>query len=124
LASNARIIADGGGGGGGGGGGEYAGTREDSFHGLSVDNDGMLTYTKFDMIDKNTTLTISTDAGNSSWEGITYSFDNYNHTTGKPNSNTLYDQYKFSGRDQFYFIDDDGNLIVRFNEKYTHTEPK
>ena len=79
---------------------------------------------KYDMIDKNTTLTVSTDAGNSSWEGITYSFDNYNHTTGKPNSNTLYDQYKFSGRDQFYFIDDDGNLIVRFNETYTHTEPK
>ena len=66
MASNARIIADGGGGGGGGGGGEYAGTREDSFHGLSVDNDGMLKYTKFDMIDKNTTLTVSTDAGNSS----------------------------------------------------------
>jgi hypothetical protein len=84
----------------------------------------MLTYTKFDMIDRGTSLTISTDAGDTSWEGITYSFDNYNHATGKPNTNTAYDQYKFSGRDQFYFIDDDGNLIVRFNEDYAYTEPK
>jgi hypothetical protein len=76
------------------------------------------------MIDRGTSLTISTDAGDTSWDGVTYSFDNYNHTTGKPNSNTLYDQYKFSGRDQFYFIDDDGNLIVRFNEDYAYTEPK
>ena len=65
MASNARVIADGGGGGGGGGGGEYAGTRNDSFHALSVNDDGMLKYTKFDMIDKNSTLKISTDAGNS-----------------------------------------------------------
>ena len=124
MASNARIIADGGGGGGGGGGGEYAGTRQDSFHAFTTDDDGMLKYTKYDMIHRGTSLTISTDAGDTSWDGVTYSFDNYNHTTGKPNNNTLYDQYKFSGRDQFYFIDDDGNLIVRFNEDYAYTEPK
>ena len=124
MTSNARIIADGGGGGGGGGGGEYAGTREDSFHALTVDDDGMLKYTKFDMIDRGTSITISTDAADSSWNGVTYSFDNYDHASGKPNTNTLYDQYKFSGTEQFYFIDDDGNLILRFNEGYTYTEPK
>ena len=124
MTSNARIIADLSGSGGGGGGGEYAGTRQDAFHALTVDADGMLVYTKFDMIDRGTTIQISTDAGNTTWEGVTYSFDNYNHATGKPNTNTLYDQYKFSGRDQFYFINDDGDLIVRFNEDYAYTEPK
>jgi len=124
MTSNARVIADGGGGGGGGGGGEYAGTRQDSYHAFTVDADGMLKYTKVDLIENGVTQQIATDASDSTWEGITYSFDNYDHATGLPNTDTIHDQYKFSGRDQFYFIDDNGDLIVRFNEKYTYTEPK
>ncbi len=50
MTSNARIIADGGGG-GGGGGGEYAGTVNDTYHSVKVDDDGMLIYTRVEFND-------------------------------------------------------------------------
>jgi hypothetical protein len=121
--SRARIIAEGYGSGGGGGGGEYAGSYADAFHAFTVDDDGMLIYTKINF-DSDEEVKIAADASDSSWQGVTYSFDNYDHRTGLPNSNTNYDQYKFSGRELFYFINDDGDLIARFIDNYDYTGPR
>jgi len=121
--TRARSIADQVGGGGAGGGGEYAGTQFDAFHGFTVDDDGMLIYTKMDF-DEEAEIKIGQDASDTTWNGVNYSFDNYDHRTGLPNSNTNYDQYKFAGRDLFYFINDDGDLIARFNDTYEYTGPR
>ena len=120
--TRARLLADGGGS-GGGGGGEYAGTFDDAFHAFTVDADGMLVYTKVELRE-DASIQIASDPSDTTWNGITDSFDNYEPATGSAKTNTNFDQYKFAGRELFYFINDDGNLIARYNNDYTYTEPK
>ena len=120
MTSNARIIADGGGG-GGGGGGEYAGTVNDTYHAVKVDDDGMLIYTRLEFND--TTEAVINDNVDYEWKGVQDNYNNYDPVTGIPRSD-YYDQYRFSGRKETYFIDDNGDLIVRFDKSYTYTGPK
>lgn len=35
-------------------------------------------------------------------------------------ANIKYEQYRWDGRDIFYYIDDDGQLVVRINENYSY----
>ena len=34
--------------------------------------------------------------------------------------NLNYEQYRWDGRDMFYYINDAGELVIRINEKYTY----
>jgi len=40
----------------------------------------------------------------------------------RPHPNLYYDQYRWDERNIFYYIDANGNLVVRINQTYEYTE--
>jgi hypothetical protein len=126
MSSISRQLADGSGGSGGG----YS--LPGAIHALTVDDDGMLTYTRTlysgtitENIDGNfdipetysdfTASTYSTLDGNS---------NDYDLVTGHKLNSTRFDQYFQGSADMYYYIDDDGNFCVRTNASYSYTGPK
>ena len=47
-------------------------------------------------------------------------FDGVDATHEKPKENMFYPQYKWDNRSLFYYIDDEGMLIVRINKGYPY----
>lgn len=95
-----------------------------TIHALRRDADGMLVYTKIRSIDSEVAdfyrldgtpyLDIATGVYDYV-EETTEEKSFYNHPQDK------YQQYRFDSRKVTYFIDNDGYLVIRFNEAYNHT---
>ena len=129
MSSLTRQIADGNS--SGGGGGSYV-TIPGALHALTVDDDGMLTYTK-SSYSGSVTETIGadfnvresfSDFAVSPYSSFDSNSDDYDIVTGHKLGTTRFDQYYQGSADVFYYIDDDGNFCVRTNASYTYTGPK
>ena len=122
MTSVTRNLADGNTSGGGGG---YS--LPGALHAITVDDDGMLIYTKA-LFTGTGSETIDADFDKNSDEHFFTLFVNelgaYNDTTGQNLEATRYDQWYYGSKDIFYYIDDDGYMCVRTNKPYTYTEPK
>jgi hypothetical protein len=126
MSSLTRQIADGQSSGGGG----YS--IPGALHALTVDDDGMLTYTRtvyqgavtetiganFDVYDS------YSDFINAPYSNFDSNADDYDVVTGHKLGTTRFDQYYQGSANMYYYIDDDGNLCVRTNAAYTYTGPK
>lgn len=116
MTSIARNLADGGGGGAG----------IDALHAITVDGDGMLTYSKV-LSAGNTNVNLDIDLNNPNAKDVS-SIDsnvyNYDAETGQNANLTDYDQYYFGSKDMLYFIDDEGYLVMRYRASYVYTGPK
>lgn len=113
--------------------GKYIGpTPEDGyyFYGLSRTNDGELTFGKLDLnydYDQSleiVDLTLRDDQENQhQFQGIgTNYFDGRDENHVKADQSLKYEQYKWSTEDLYYFIDSDGNLVMRTNRGYDYPE--
>jgi hypothetical protein len=123
MSSISRQLADGSGGSGGG----YS--LPGAIHAMTVDADGMLTYTRT-LYQGSATETIG---GNfnvpetfSDFSASTYSVlegnpDDYDLVTGHKLQSTRFDQYYQGSADMYYYIDDSGNLCVRTNATYDYS---
>lgn len=97
----------------------------EAVHAITID-DGMLVYTKTlfdDIVQFNLDVDFN-DPANRDVGATEANTDLYNATTGLNENSTAYDQYFFGSKDVFYFIDDDGYMVMRVNDTYTYTEPK
>lgn len=97
----------------------------EAVHAITID-DGMLVYTKTlfqDISQLNLDIDFN-DPANRDVGATEANVDLYNATTGLNENSTDYDQYFFGSKDVFYFIDDDGYMVMRVNDTYTYTEPK
>jgi hypothetical protein len=126
MSSISRQLADGGGGSGGG----YS--LPGAIHALTVDDDGMLTYTRT-LYSGAVTETIAgnfnipetfSDFSASSYSTLDGNPDDYDLVTGHKLQSTRFDQYFQGSADMYYYIDDDGNFCVRTNASYSYTGPK
>ena len=94
------------------------------FYGLRRTDDGELYMGKLDQLRADDVITVNNPGA---------SEDNYNDfelgidfTEGRDVTHQLvyanikYEQYRWDGRDVFYYIDDDGQLVIRINENYTY----
>lgn len=94
------------------------------FYGLRRTDDGELYLAKVDQIRANDTITVNnpgTVDGN--YENFETGVDFFegrdvNHNLVYENLN--YEQYRWDGRALFYYIDDDGQLVIRINEDYQY----
>ena len=96
------------------------------FYGIRVDDDGTLFLTKVDQItgaDEVITINEIGD-GDGDWEDFEIGIDFFDgkdsDTHERPYPNLKYDQYKFDSRNLFYYINSEGELVVRINKAYNY----
>jgi hypothetical protein len=98
------------------------------FYGFSRTNDGELTFTKVDFLADAGEVVVINDLTLRDDQEAQYDFpgfdtdffDGRNANHELVNQSLKYEQYKFRSADLYYFIDEDGQLVVRINEEYTY----
>jgi hypothetical protein len=96
------------------------------FYGLRTSDDGTLYLTKVDQItdaDGSITINVPGDV-NDDWEffeiGVDFFDGKDQESHERPYPNLVYDQYKFDSRNLFYFLNSEGELVVRINKSYNY----
>ena len=98
------------------------------FYGFSRSNDGELTFSKVDFLAGYGQTIVINDLTLRGDQEEQYDFQGFeqDYFDGRGSNHELtneslkYEQYKFRSEDLYYFIDEDGQLVVRINEEYTY----
>jgi hypothetical protein len=94
------------------------------FYGIRRTDNGEIYLAKVDQIRADDTITINNSGTvDENYENFETGVDFFegrdvNHNLVYENLN--YEQYRWDGRSLFYYIDDDGQLVVRINENYVY----
>ena len=96
------------------------------FYGLQRLDDCTLYFYKVDQITSSASIQVNV-AGSSAnnFENFEYGvdyFDGRNAVTHtRPYPNLVFDQYRWDSKNCYYYIDSQGQLVVRINQPYTYT---
>jgi hypothetical protein len=97
------------------------------FYALRRTDDGTLYFSKVDQLKDTDTITLNAPGPNSgNFENFEYGIDFFdgrlatNHS--RPYPNLAFDQYRFDGKSCYYYINANGELIVRINQAYTYSQ--
>jgi hypothetical protein len=96
------------------------------FYALRTDEEGNVFFTRIDMHTSSESIEINTPGdANEDWEyfelGVDY-FDGKNEETHeRPHDNLNFDQYRFDSRSAYYYINANGELVVRYNQPYNYS---
>lgn len=96
------------------------------FYALRRTDDGLLYFGKIDQLKDITDEIIINDAGPASqnFEDFEYGVDYFDgrlaEDHSRPYINLHWDQYRWDNRNMYYYIDDNGEFIVRINKKYQY----
>ena len=96
------------------------------FYGLRRLDDGTLFFDKVDQVTSAAAISINVagpNAGN--FENFEYGVDFFDGRSAtdhsRPYPNLYFDQYRWDSRNCYYYIDSQGNLVVRINQSYTYS---
>lgn len=96
------------------------------FYALRTDEEGNIYFTRVDIHTSDEGIEINKpgDSG-SDWEyfelGVDY-FDGKDEATHeKLTANLNFDQYRFDSRSAYYYINTNGELVVRYNQPYSYS---
>lgn len=95
------------------------------FYALRTDEEGNIYFTRADTWISNESIEVNVPGdSNDDWEyfelGVDF-FDGKNAETHvKDYPNLKYDQYRFDRRSLYYYINDNGELVVRYNGGYSY----
>jgi hypothetical protein len=86
-----------------------------------------LYFTKIDQISSTDTITLnvagSTDNNFESFEyGIDFFDGRLAADHSRPYPNLAFDQYRWDGKNCYYYINANGELVVRINQVYTYSQ--
>ena len=90
-------------------------------------NDGTLYFEKIDQLSSTDTITLNVPGSNlNNFENFEYGVDFYDGRLAtdhsRPYTNLVFDQYRFDGKNCYYYINANGELIVRINQVYPYTQ--
>jgi hypothetical protein len=96
------------------------------FYGLRREDDGTLLFTKVDQIASSASISINVAGSNgNNFENFEYGVDFFDGRLAtdhsRPYTNLYFDQYRWDNKNSYYYIDSQGNLVVRINSTYTYT---
>lgn len=96
------------------------------FYGLRRTDDGLLYFTKIDQLTDDSTVTINIAGSNeNNYEEFTYGTDYFDGRLeldhSRPYPNLYFDQYRWDTKNCSYYINDNGELVVRINKEYPYT---
>lgn len=97
------------------------------FYGLRRTDDGMLYFDKIDQLSSTDTLTVNVPGSSSNnFENFEYGIDFFDGRSAidhsRPYPNLYFDQYRFDSKNCYYYINTNGELIVRINQAYTYSQ--
>tara|TARA_B110000503_G_scaffold12801_1_gene17422 strand:+ start:2081 stop:2449 length:369 start_codon:yes stop_codon:yes gene_type:complete len=104
----------------------YAQLKDRFFYGLRRTDHGELFLGKVDQLKKTDTLTIN-NPGDPDQNYPNFS-EGQNFSEGRDVNHNLvyqnlnYEQYHWDTKDIWYYVNDDGELVARVNQKYTYDE--
>ena len=95
------------------------------FYALRTSEDGTLYFTRVDQWTSSEAIQINTPGdGSDDWEGFEVGIDYFDgkdpDTHEKTDPNFVYDQYRFDSKSVYYYINAQGELIVRINQTYNY----
>ena len=95
------------------------------FYALRTDDEGNIYFTRFDMWNDADAVEINNPGdAEDDWQFFEVGVDFYDgknpETHNKDIPNLNFDQYRFDGRSLYYYINANGELIVRYNQKYAY----
>lgn len=98
------------------------------FYALRRTAEGDLYFTKTDtMLDSESItineLTFGSDEDFPDFEFGTDYFEGRDETHERPYKNLVYDQFKWDSSNLFYYLNENGELVVRVNQAYQYTDP-
>jgi len=96
------------------------------FYGLQRQDDGTLYFYKVDQITSSASIQVNVPGSSANnFENFEYGvdyFDGRNAVTHtRPYPNLVFDQYRWDSKNCYYYIDNQGQLVVRINQPYTYT---
>ena len=97
------------------------------FYGLKRDEDGTLYFYKIDQLKDFDTITLNQPGPNDqNFENFEYGIDFFDGRLAtdhsRPYANLTFDQYRFDGKNCYYYINANGELIVRINKEYEYDQ--
>ena len=97
------------------------------FYALRRTDDGLLFFAKIDQIkDTDASITVNVIGSNqNNYENFQYGVDYFDGRLesdhSRPYPNLYYDQYRWDGKNCSYYINENGELVVRINKEYPYT---
>ena len=97
------------------------------FYGLRRTEEGTLFFSKIDQLRDTATITLNVPGPNSgNFEQFEYGIDFFDgrlaEDHSRPYPNLVFDQYRWDGKDCYYYINDNGELVVRVNTAYQYLQ--
>lgn len=97
------------------------------FYGMRRDDNGTLFFSKIDQLRDTNTITINVPGPNSgNFEQFEYGIDFFDgrlaQDHSRPYPNLVFDQYRWDGKDCYYYINAAGELVVRVNTAYVYDQ--
>jgi hypothetical protein len=97
------------------------------FYGLQRTEDGTLYFYKIDQLSSTNTLTLNVPGSSANnFENFEYGIDFFDGRLAsdhsRPYPNLAFDQYRFDGKNCYYYINANGELVVRINQVYEYSE--
>jgi hypothetical protein len=97
------------------------------FYALRIGADNATLYfAKIDQVLENYSLTVNVPGpSGQNFENFEYGVDFFEGRSSadhsRPYSNLYYDQYRWDGKNCYYYIDSTGELVVRINQSYSYS---
>ena len=96
------------------------------FYALQRLDDGTLYFYKMDQITSLASQSVNEVGRNAfNFEGFEYGVDFFDGRLAtdhsRPYPNLVFDQYRWDDRNCFYYLDTQGQLVVRINQSYTYS---
>lgn len=97
------------------------------FYALRRTDEGMLYFAKIDQLKSFNDVIIINDPGltENDYEDFEYGVDFFDGRTGvdhsRPYTNLHWDQYRWDNKNLFYYINSNGEFVVRVNQEYTYS---
>ena len=87
---------------------------------------GNLYFTKIDQLSSTDTITLNVPGtSDNNFESFEYGIDFFDGRLAadhsRPYPNLAFDQYRWDGKNCYYYINDNGELIVRINQVYPYS---
>ena len=89
-------------------------------------DDGTLYFYKVDQVASKTSISVNNPGPNAyNFENFEYGVDFFDGRLAtdhsRPYPNLVFDQYRWDSKDCYYYIDTQGNLVVRVNQAYNYS---
>ena len=96
------------------------------FYGLRRLDDGTLFFNKVDQLSSTASIAVNVPGpNNANFENFEYGVDFFDGRLAtdhsRPYPNLYFDQYRWDSKNCYYYIDTQGQLVVRVNQSYTYT---